>query len=95
MTARRNLAGKPVRRAALLRRARIAGLYGLLVGLAALSAQAYVRALTSSGNPLRRTDQSNIQFLIHDQAAAGLTNADGEPWITAGSDTPRRPPCRT
>ena len=86
MTARRNLAGKPVRRAALLRRARLAGLYGLLVGLAALSAQAYVRILTSSGKPLRRTDQSNIQFLIHDQAAAGLTNADGEPWITAGSD---------
>ena len=86
MTARRNLAGKPVRRAALLRRARLAGLYGLLVGLAALSAQAYVRILTSSGNPLRRTDQSNIQFLIHDQAAAGLTNADGELWITAGSD---------
>ena len=86
MTARRNLAGKPVRRSALLRRARIVGLYGLLVGLAALSAQAYVRILTSGGNPLRRTDQANIQFLIHDQAAAGLTNADGETWITAGSD---------
>ena len=86
MTARRNLAGKSAGRAALLRRLRIAGLYGLLVGLAALSAQAYVRILTSSGNPLRRTDQSNIQFLIHDQVAAGLTNADGELWITAGSD---------
>ena len=86
MTARRDLAGKPVRRIALLRRARIVGLYGLLVGLAALSAQAYVRILTSDGNPLRRTDQSNIQFLIHDQAAAGLTNADGETWITVGSD---------
>ena len=46
----------------------------------------YVRSTTSAGTPLRRTDSNNIQFLINDQIAAGMTNSVGATWITADSD---------
>jgi uncharacterized protein (TIGR03437 family) len=35
-----------------------------------------------------RTDNTNIQFYLVSQAAAGLNNADGKTWIPAGSDIP-------
>ena len=45
----------------------------------------YVRS-TFEGTLLRRTDSNNIQFLINDQVAAGMTNTQGMTWITADSD---------
>lgn len=35
---------------------------------------------------LHRTDSSNIQFLVNQNIAAGLRNADGQVWITSDSD---------
>ena len=52
----------------------------------AINSPGYVRSTTSEGTPLRRTDSNNIQFLINDQVAAGLTNSEGATWITADSD---------
>ena len=54
--------------------------------LSAASLPGYVRSTTSEGTPLRRTDSDNIQFLINDQVAAGMTNSQGATWITADSD---------
>ena len=56
--------------------------------LAALipSAEAYVRARTSGENLLFRTDNQNIVYLMNDQTAAGMTNADAEVLISADSD---------
>jgi len=54
--------------------------------VSALTLSGYVRATTSTGTPLRRTDSNNIQFLINDQVAPGLTNSAGATWITADSD---------
>ena len=65
---------------------RTAVLTSVVLGITTLTAQAYVRILTSRGNPIRRTDQANIQFMIQEQVVAGLNNVDGEPWITADSD---------
>ncbi len=50
------------------------------------SAEAYVRARTSGGNLLFRTDNQNIVYLMNDQTAAGMTNADAEVLISADSD---------
>ena len=50
------------------------------------SAEAYVRARTPGGTPLFRTDNQNITYLMNDQTAAGMTNADGEVLITADSN---------
>ena len=50
------------------------------------SAEAYVRSRTARGNFLFRTDNQNIVYLMNDQTAAGMTNADGEVLITADSD---------
>lgn len=52
----------------------------------AINLPGYVRSTTSGGTPLRRTDSNNIQFLINDEVAAGLTNSEGATWITADSD---------
>ena len=52
----------------------------------AINLPGYVCSTTSGGTPLRRTDSDNIQFLINDQVAAGLTNSEGATWITADSD---------
>ena len=54
--------------------------------LSAINLPGYVRSATSEGTPLRRTDSNNIQFLINDQVAAGMTNSQGATWITADSD---------
>ena len=54
--------------------------------LSAVNLSGYVRSTTSGGTPLRRTDSNNIQFLINDQVAAGMTNSQGATWITADSD---------
>ena len=53
--------------------------------LSAANLSGYVRS-TFEGAPLLRTDSNNIQFLINDQVAAGMTNAQGATWITADSD---------
>ena len=58
----------------------------LLLAVAVPSAEAYVRARTSGGNLLFRTDNTNIIYLVNDQTVAGMTNADGEVLITADSD---------
>ena len=58
----------------------------LLLTVVVPSAEAYVRARTSGGNLLFRTDNQNIVFLMNHQTAAGMTNADGEVLITADSD---------
>ena len=58
----------------------------LLLAVAVPSAEAYVRARTSGGSLLFRTDNQNIVFLVNDQTVAGMTNADGEVLITADSD---------
>ena len=54
--------------------------------ISAINLPGYVRSTTSGGTPLRRTDSNNIQFLINDQVAAGMTNSEGDTWITADSD---------
>ena len=47
----------------------------------------YVRStVRGTKTPLRRTDSNNIQFLINNQVAPGLTNSVGATWITADSD---------
>ena len=58
----------------------------LLLTVVVPSAEAYVRARTAGGNLLFRTDNQNIVFLMNDQTAAGMTNADGEVLITADSN---------
>ncbi|MCP5116397.1 MAG: matrixin family metalloprotease, partial [bacterium] len=54
--------------------------------IAAQAVDAYVRSTTSSGVPLIRTDVTNIQYVVNNQTAAGMTNTDGAPIITADSD---------
>src|ERR1039458_6102178 len=39
-----------------------------------------------TGLNLHRTDSSNIQFLVNEKIAAGLTTPDGRVWITGDSD---------
>ena len=57
----------------------------LVVWLLALpSAQAYIR-YAPLGAPLTRADSANIRFLVNDAAVAGLTNSEGQDFITAGS----------
>ena len=56
-----------------------------LAALLTPSLGAYVR-LTINGAVLRRTDFSNVQFLLNSSAAPGLLNAQGRPFITADSD---------
>ena len=58
----------------------------LLLAALVPSAEAYVRSRTSGGNLLFRTDNQNIVYLMNDQTAAGMTNADGEVLITSDSD---------
>ena len=58
----------------------------LLLAVAVPSAEAYVRVRTAGGTFLFRTDNQNIVYLMNDQRAAGMTNADGEVLITADSD---------
>lgn len=57
----------------------------LCFALAAPQAPAFVHA-RSGNQALRRRDSTNIQYLINDKTAPGLTNADGIPIITADSD---------
>jgi uncharacterized protein (TIGR03437 family) len=52
----------------------------------ALSAQAYIRSVTSTGSPLSRSDAASIQVLVNGSLAAGQTNADGKVVITATSN---------
>ena len=61
-------------------------LLALLLAALVPSAEAYVRARTQGGNLLFRTDNRNIVYLMNDQTAGGMTNADGEVLITADSD---------
>lgn len=44
---------------------------------------------TGDGVKLRRTDNTDIQMLLNEGAAPGLLNANGIPWITAGSNVPQ------
>jgi uncharacterized protein (TIGR03437 family) len=56
------------------------------LALAHLPAGAYTHSLSSSGQILHRTDNENIQYLINDQTAPGLTNVTGGTIITPDSD---------
>ena len=47
---------------------------------------AYTLWTTSNGAPLHRTDAGNIQYLVNQSTAPGITNADGNVVITADSD---------
>ena len=58
----------------------------LITCLLAGSTRAYSPQTTSNGNPLRRTDASNVKFLVNQAIAAGAVNADGAAMITADSD---------
>ncbi|MDQ6663699.1 MAG: carboxypeptidase regulatory-like domain-containing protein, partial [Acidobacteriota bacterium] len=62
----------------------LAGLF--LVWFTIPAAQAYIRFAPNGGAPLIRADYSNIRFHINDGTVAGLTNADGQPFITGDSD---------
>jgi uncharacterized protein (TIGR03437 family) len=57
-----------------------------LLAFSAVSLQAHIRSLTSGGVPVVRSDAQNIQFLVNNQTAAGMMNAEGRPIITANSD---------
>ena len=57
-----------------------------LLLISAINLPGYVRSATPGGTPLRRADSNNIQFLINDQVAAGMTNSQGATWITADSN---------
>jgi uncharacterized protein (TIGR03437 family) len=55
--------------------------------IAALAVDAHVRTTTQPGGPpLVRTDVTNIEYVINDQTAAGMMNADGQAIISADSD---------
>src|SRR6266850_7689666 len=58
----------------------------LLAGLLASAASAYSPQSSFSGNPLHRTDATNVKFLVNQAVAAGVVNADGAAMITANSD---------
>ncbi|MGI8989255.1 MAG: matrixin family metalloprotease, partial [Bryobacteraceae bacterium] len=58
----------------------------LMSMVAAPAARAYIRFAPNGGPPLIRADYPNVQFHINDGAVAGLTNADGQPFITSDSD---------
>lgn len=65
----------------------LAALLALVAPFATGSLEAYKRSTVRPGGvPLRRTDFQNIPFVMNNQTAAGMTNADGETWITADSD---------
>ncbi len=59
----------------------------LLVLIAAIAAPLvpYARIM-SNGVPIRRAEFSGVQFLMNDQMAPGILNAEGLPMITAGSN---------
>lgn len=61
-------------------------LFTLFFLFSAPFAEAYVRARTSEGNFLFRTDNQNIVCLMNNQTAAGMSNANGEVLITPDSD---------
>ena len=46
----------------------------------------YTRQITRFGAPTSRADIASVRLLVHDSTAPGMTNVDGEPIITAGSD---------
>ncbi len=50
------------------------------------AAQGYIRFAPNGGPPLIRADYTNVRFHINDGAVAGLTNADGQPFIMGDSD---------
>ncbi|MDQ6698776.1 MAG: matrixin family metalloprotease [Acidobacteriota bacterium] len=52
------------------------------------SATAYIR-YAPLGAPLTRADFANIHFRVNDAAVAGLTNADGQVFISSNSDATR------
>ena len=71
--------------AAIVTRLSIASLIALAMMPA--SGTAYVKGRVGFDGPAhRRSDAANIQFVINDQVAAGMTNADGAVLITPGSD---------
>jgi len=57
----------------------------LALALVSTPAAAFVRSRLGSGF-LRRTDASNVRFLVNERTAAGLTSSAGRVVITAGSD---------
>jgi len=68
-----------------MQRRMLLAVLSLLVSAAVL--QAHIRSLTQDGGvPLRRNDSQNIQFLVNNQTAAGMLNAEGLPIITPDSD---------
>ena len=44
----------------------------------ASQAPAFVHARSGAGQPLRRRDVTNIQYLINDKTAPGLNNSNGD-----------------
>lgn len=65
----------------------LAFLVPLLCALLPAGADAYTRRAVSADGPrLVRTDATNIVFLLNDETAAGMMNADGEVLIGADSD---------
>ncbi len=67
-----------------MRAARRAALV-LLLASSSLALHAYVRN-AFGGLPVSRDDEFNISFVFATGGEAGLRNADGEVWITPGSD---------
>ncbi len=59
-------------------------LAGLL--LCAASLPGYVRGINSFGSPYQRSDIADLAFVINDQTAAGMRNAQGALIITPSSD---------
>ena len=58
----------------------------LILFLSVGTSKAYVRQTTPGGASLFRDDTANLQYLVNDQTAAGMTNRDGGTIITAGSN---------
>ena len=57
------------------------------LALALTPAQAFVRLRIGNGGPaVRRSDATNVQFLINELTAPGLANTQGATIITADSD---------
>jgi Matrixin len=58
----------------------------LFAGLSITLLEAYTPWTTPTAIPLHRTDAANVQFLVNQSTAAGMTNADGNPTISADSN---------
>lgn len=58
----------------------------ILATLSVSLAPGYTFRTAAPGAPFHRTDAANIQFLVNQSTAAGMTNADGKVVITADSN---------